>query len=79
MAEVVEHLVGALHDVGGKSYVLPADDIVVLPLANTTTEVIAGYLLDHVLPHLQGERLTTAELEVSEAPDTSATARVDVD
>ncbi len=62
----------------GKSYMLPADDVVVLPLANTTTEAIAGYLLDQVLPHLQGGRLTTAELEVSEAPDTSATARVDV-
>lgn len=64
--------------ISGKSYVLPAEDVVVLPLANTTTEAIAGYLLDQVLPHLQGERLTTAELEVSEAPDTSATARVDL-
>lgn len=62
----------------GKTYVLPADDVVVLPLANTTTEAIAGYLLKQVLPHLQGECSTTAELEVSEAPDTSATARVDV-
>ncbi|MPZ65917.1 MAG: hypothetical protein GEU83_10510 [Pseudonocardiaceae bacterium] len=62
----------------GKAYVLPADDVVVLPLANTTTEAIAGYLLEQVLPHLQGECLTTAELEVSEAPDTSVTARVDV-
>lgn len=63
---------------GRKRYVLPADDVVVLPMVNTTTEGIAGYLLDRVLPSLHGQGLTKVELEVSEAPDTSATARVDV-
>lgn len=62
---------------GRKRYVLPAEDIVVLPLVNTTTEVIAGYLLDRVLPYLHGYGLTTVELDVFEAPDTSATARFD--
>lgn len=62
---------------GRKRYVLPAEDVVVLPLVNTTTEAIAGYLLDRVLPDLHGYGLTTVELEVSEAPDTSATARFD--
>ncbi|MGH3779349.1 MAG: 6-pyruvoyl trahydropterin synthase family protein [Pseudonocardiaceae bacterium] len=60
---------------GRKRYVLPAEDVVVLPLVDTTTEAIAGYLLDRALPYLHGYGLTTVELEVSEAPDTSATAR----
>ncbi len=63
---------------GRKWYALPAEDVVVLPLANTTTEAIAGYLLDQVLPHLHGTTLTTVELELSEAPDTAATARADL-
>jgi 6-pyruvoyl-tetrahydropterin synthase len=63
---------------GRKWYVLPADDVVVLPLANTTTEAIAGYLLAQVLPHLCGDSVTTVELELSEAPDTAATARADL-
>ncbi len=62
---------------GRKRYVLPAEDVVVLPLVNTTTEAIAGYVLDRVLPYLHGYGLTTVELEISEAPDTSATARFD--
>ncbi|MGH3812389.1 MAG: 6-pyruvoyl trahydropterin synthase family protein [Pseudonocardiaceae bacterium] len=60
---------------GRKRYVLPAEDVVVLPLVNTTTEAIADYLLERALPYLHGYGLTTVELEVSEAPDTSATAR----
>ncbi|MGH3568325.1 MAG: 6-pyruvoyl trahydropterin synthase family protein [Pseudonocardia sp.] len=64
--------------VGRKRYVLPADDVVVLPLVNTTTETIAGYLLERILPYLHGYGLATAELEVSEAPDTSATAHFDL-
>jgi 6-pyruvoyl-tetrahydropterin synthase len=62
---------------GRKQYVLPAEDVVVLPLVNTTTEALTGYLLERVLPYLHGYGLTTVELEVSEAPDTSATARFD--
>jgi len=63
---------------GGKCYVLPGEDVVVLPLANTTTEALAGYLLDQVLPHLDGVDVTTVELELSEAADTAATARADL-
>lgn len=59
---------------GDKRYVLPAEDVIVLPLVNTTTEAIAGYLLDRILPCLQGAGLATVELEICEAPDTSATA-----
>ncbi|HEU0086754.1 MAG TPA: 6-carboxytetrahydropterin synthase [Pseudonocardiaceae bacterium] len=64
--------------VGDKTYLLPTDDVVVLPLVNTTTEAIARYLLDQVLAYLPGERLTAVELEVSEAPDKSAIARIDL-
>lgn len=60
---------------GHKRYVLPAEDVVVLPLSNTTTEAIAGYVLERVLPYLHGYGLVTVELEISEALDTSAIAR----
>ncbi|MGH3623099.1 MAG: 6-pyruvoyl trahydropterin synthase family protein [Sciscionella sp.] len=63
---------------GRKCYVLPAEDVVLLSLANTTTEALAGYLLDLVLPHLHGTGLVSAELELAEARDTSATARIDL-
>jgi 6-pyruvoyl-tetrahydropterin synthase len=62
---------------GGKSYVPPADDVVVLPLVNTTTEAIVGYLLGEVLAHLSREVLAAAELEVSESPSKSAIACLD--
>lgn len=62
---------------GSKRYILPAEDVVVLPLANTTTETIADYLLERALPYLHGYGLNTVELEVSEAPGISATARFD--
>ena len=61
-----------------KRYLLPAEDVIVLPLANTTLETLAGYLLSQVLPQLQRAGLVTAELAVSELPGTSATARADL-
>jgi 6-pyruvoyl-tetrahydropterin synthase len=60
---------------GRKRYLLPAEDVTVLPLANTTLEALAGYLLSQVLPQLQRTELVAAELEISELPGTSATAR----
>ncbi|MGH3909658.1 MAG: hypothetical protein ACRDRM_02405, partial [Pseudonocardiaceae bacterium] len=63
---------------GRKRYVLPAEDVTVLPLANTTLEAIAGYLLDQVLPALRTAGLLAVELEVAEPPGTSATARADL-
>lgn len=62
---------------GRKRYVLPVEDVTVLPLVNTATEAIAGYLLERVLPFLHGYGVTTVELELSEAPDTSVIARFD--
>ena len=58
---------------GHKRYLLPAEDVTVLPLVNTTLEALAGYLLSQVLPQLQRSGLVAAELEVSELPGTSAT------
>ncbi len=63
---------------GRKRYVLPAEDVTVLPLTNTTLEAIAGYLLGQVLPQLRKAGLVAAELEVAEPPGTSAMARVDL-
>jgi len=63
---------------GRKHYLLPAEDVTMLPLVNTTLEALAGYLLSQVLPQLQGAGLVAAELEISELPGTSATARADL-
>jgi hypothetical protein len=52
--------------------------VTVLPLTNTTLEVLAGYLLSQVLPQLKKTGLVAAELEISELPGTSATARADL-
>jgi 6-pyruvoyltetrahydropterin/6-carboxytetrahydropterin synthase len=38
---------------GRKRYLLPAEDVTVLPLVNTTLEALASYLLSQVLPQLQ--------------------------
>jgi 6-pyruvoyl-tetrahydropterin synthase len=64
---------------GTKRYSLPASDVLLLPLVNTTTEAIAGYLLDQLLPVLMGQdRVRRVELRLAEAPDTTAYASVDL-
>ncbi|MGB7798975.1 MAG: 6-carboxytetrahydropterin synthase [Pseudonocardiaceae bacterium] len=50
---------------GRKRYLLPAEDVTVLPLVNTTLEALAGYLLSQALPQLQRAGLMAAELELS--------------
>lgn len=62
---------------GAKTYSLPAGDVMLLPIANTTTEAIAGYLLEQVGAVLP-EGLQRAELTLAEASDTRATAAVDL-
>ena len=47
---------------GRKQYLLPAEDVTMLPLVNTTLEALAGYLLSQVLPQLQRAGLVAAEL-----------------
>lgn len=63
---------------GSKLYSFPADDVVLLPVTNTTTEAIAGWLLEQVLPALSAPGLHRAELTLAEASDTSATLAVDL-
>lgn len=64
---------------GRKRYDLPAGDVVILPLTNTTTEQIAGWLLDRIHPDLSSAvGLRRIELTLAEAPDTAATAAIDL-
>jgi 6-pyruvoyl-tetrahydropterin synthase len=54
-------------------YSLPAKDVVLLPVPNTTTEQIAAWLLAQVMPALCAPGVRLAELVLAEAADTSAT------
>jgi 6-pyruvoyl-tetrahydropterin synthase len=58
---------------GSKRYCLPASDVVLLPIPNTTTEQIAAWLLGELVPLLDAPGLRRADLTLAEAPDTSAT------
>lgn len=58
---------------GDKLYSLPARDVVLLPVPNTTTEQIAAWLLAQVMPALGAPGVRLAELVLAEAADTSAT------
>lgn len=62
----------------------PLADVVLLPVPNTTTEELAGYLLDAVLFRLAGAGPREAggsrsvELELAEAPDVRATVHTEI-
>jgi 6-pyruvoyl-tetrahydropterin synthase len=58
---------------GTKHYSLPADDVVLLPVTNTTTEAIAAWLLDQLLSRMDAPGVRLAELVLAEAADTSVT------
>lgn len=58
---------------GFKTYVLPADDVVVLPTTNTTTEQIAAYLLAQIAEALRESGVRLAVLELEESPGTTVT------
>jgi 6-pyruvoyl-tetrahydropterin synthase len=59
---------------GPTRFSFPAAHVTLLPIASTTTEAIAAWLLDQILPQLAGQPgLTCAELTLAEAADTSAT------
>ena len=58
---------------GTKHYSLPAGDVVLLPVSNTTTEQIAAWLLRELVPLLDTPGLRRADLTLAEAADTSAT------
>ena len=56
---------------GAKRYSLPAGDVVLLPVVNTTTEAIAGWLLDRLISSIAVPGVHLAELILAEAPDTA--------
>jgi len=58
---------------GTKHYSLPAGDVVLLPVANTTTEVIAAWLLGQLMGRLDAPGVRLAELVLAEAADTCVT------
>lgn len=60
---------------GHRRFVLPAEDVVVLPLSNTSTELIAWHLLEHLRPILAG--VEYAELVLAESPTAQATAIIE--
>lgn len=52
-------------------FVLPADDVLILPISNTTSEQLARCLADDIVSKLGGEalaRLTSITVSVEEAP-----------
>lgn len=54
-----------------RRYVFPIEDVVLLPIANTTAELLAHYLNGRAraeLPTLSPVRLTRVEVEVEETP-----------
>ncbi|MEG8184185.1 hypothetical protein GZH49_37605 [Nocardia terpenica] len=57
---------------GGRRYELPATDVVVLPITNTSTEELATYVLGVVMDGLSEAGIGGAELELAESPGTSA-------
>jgi 6-pyruvoyl-tetrahydropterin synthase len=67
-----------------KLYVFPLADVVLVPVPNTSTEELAGYLLDAVLTRLVGAcssetgRWGSVELELAEAPDVRATVHANL-
>ena len=63
-------------DVGDRRYVLPEADVLILPLPNTTAELLAKYLADQLQAALGDvPNLTACEMTVDEVEGQSATYR----
>lgn len=60
---------------GTPRYVFPRGDCALLPIPNTTVEMLAQYLAGRVKSELTGARLTTIEIEVEESVGQSAIYR----
>ena len=61
-----------------KTYVFPAEDVVQLPIPNTTAEHIAAWIADRLAEDLAADgadHLTALEVEVEETPGQSAVFR----
>lgn len=66
-----------LHD--DRRYLLPAREVVVLPLANICMELLAGHLWTEIAPALEGSGVDRMRVEVEETAGQSAavTQRID--
>lgn len=63
---------------GDRRYLFPREDVVILPIPNTTAEMLAEHLLERVLDDLRSEGVETvreAEVEVEESFGQSGWAR----
>ena len=69
--------------VGGKRWTLPSDDCYLLPVANTTTELLAEYFVKCILEELLEKRLCpglrSIEVRLSESSGFSATSEISLD
>ncbi|SRR5216683_1430760 len=62
---------------GARRFSLPAADVVMLPLVNTTTEAIAAHLASQFVPYVRDEPgVGAVELTLAEAAGTAATITV---
>jgi len=64
---------------GQPRYVFPTGDCVILPIANTTVEMLAQYLAGRVRAELGASHLKTIEVEVEENFGQSASYRETLD
>lgn len=64
---------------GEPRYVFPAGDCVILPIPNTTVEMLAQYLAGRVRAELRATHLKTIEVEVEENFGQSASYRETLD
>jgi 6-pyruvoyltetrahydropterin/6-carboxytetrahydropterin synthase len=64
---------------GPKRYSLPAEDVVLLPVANTTTEALAGWLLSELTVSFRPPGVQVAELVLHESPAAAGTAKLVLD
>jgi 6-pyruvoyltetrahydropterin/6-carboxytetrahydropterin synthase len=66
---------------GEARYVFPLRDCAILPIENSTAEVLARYLAEQVraaLAHRGVDHLAALELEVEESPGQTAVYRLDL-
>jgi 6-pyruvoyltetrahydropterin/6-carboxytetrahydropterin synthase len=52
---------------GERVYRFPADDVLLLPLVNTSIELLARMLWEELAPHLAGSRVETLAVSVEES------------
>jgi 6-pyruvoyltetrahydropterin/6-carboxytetrahydropterin synthase len=66
-----------------RKYVFPQKDVVLLPIANTTAELLAGYILSRLAETLRERapdlQLQSAEVEVDESFGQSGVCRMDAE